>query len=112
MGLKWCDLDWDNLTIFVICSVVAGRIDETKTEASAKPLPLDPDLAGALLDWRLQAVYTADSDFVFAGDSGGPRWQGLILKDHIQPAAIRAQAGPCAITSIHSVKRADSQPAV
>jgi integrase len=93
MGLKWCDLDWDNLTIFVIRSVAAGRIDETKTEASAKPLPLDPELATALLGWRRQAFYTADSDFVFAGDSGRPRWQGMILKDHIQPAAIRAGIG-------------------
>ena len=31
---------------------MVGRVDETKTEASAKPLPLDPDLAAALLDWR------------------------------------------------------------
>jgi integrase len=93
MGLKWCDLDWDNLTIFVIRSVAAGRIDETKTEASAKPLPLDPELATALLGWRRQAFYTADSDFVFAGDSGRPRWQGMILKGHIQPAAIRAGIG-------------------
>ncbi len=93
MGLKWCDVDWDNLTILVRRSVVAGRVDETKTEASAKPLPLDPDMATALLDWRRQAFYTSDSDFVFAGDAGRPRWQGMILKDHIQPAATRAGIG-------------------
>lgn len=44
MGFKWGDVDWDHLTILVRRSVVAGRVDETKTEASAKPLPLDPDL--------------------------------------------------------------------
>jgi integrase len=93
MGLKWGDVDWEDLTVLVTCSVVAGRVDETKTEASAKPLPLDPDLATALLDWRRQAFYRGDSDFVFAGDSGRPRWQGMILKDHIQPAADKAKIG-------------------
>ena len=93
MGLKWGDIDWDDLTILVRRSVVAGRVAETKTEASAKPLPLDPDLATALLDWRREATYTGASDFVFAGDSGRPRWQGMILKDYIQPAAATAGIG-------------------
>jgi integrase len=73
--------------------VVAGRVDETKTEASAKLLPLDPSLATTLLNWRRQAFYAADSDFVFAGDAGRPRWQGLILKDYLKPAAVRANVG-------------------
>jgi integrase len=30
MGLKWGDVDWDDLTILVRRSVVAGRVDETK----------------------------------------------------------------------------------
>jgi integrase len=93
MGLKWGDVDWDDLRILVRRSVVAGRVDETKTEASAKPLPLDPDLASALLDWRRCATYAGDSDFVFAGDSGRPRWQGMILKDYIRPAAAKAGIG-------------------
>jgi integrase len=50
-------------------------------------------LATMLLDWRRQAFYTGDSDFVFAGDWGRPRWQGMILKDHIQPAADKARIG-------------------
>ncbi|HEV2381819.1 MAG TPA: site-specific integrase [Terriglobia bacterium] len=93
MGLKWGDVAWDDLTILVRRSVVAGRVDETKTEASAKPLPLDPDLATARLDWRRQATYASDVDFVFASNSGRPRWQGMILKDYIQPAANRADIG-------------------
>ena len=93
MGLKWGDVDWDELTIQVRRSVVAGPVDETKTEASAKPLPLDPDLATALLDWRRQATYVSDLDFVFAGTSGRPRWQGMILKGYVQPAADRAGIG-------------------
>jgi integrase len=34
-----------------------------------------------------RAVYVQPTDFVFAGDSGKPRWQETILADHIKPAA-------------------------
>jgi integrase len=91
--LKWGDIKWQNLAIDVKRSVVAGREDATKTEASEKPVPLDPGLATALLDWRRKAHYTAESDYVFAGDTGKARWQGMVLKDYIQPAATKAEIG-------------------
>jgi len=93
MGLRWEDVHWDELTVTVSRSAVAGRLNETKTEASNKPLPLDPDLATALLNWRRQATYASDLDFVFAGNSGKPRWQQMILKNYIQPAAEKAEIG-------------------
>jgi integrase len=93
MGLRWEDVHWDELTVTVRCSAVAGRLNETKTEAANKPLPLDPDLATALLNWRRQATYASDPDFVFAGNSGKPRWQQMILKNYIQPAAEKAGIG-------------------
>jgi integrase len=93
MGLKWGAIDWDRLSMDIRCSVVAGREDATKTEASEKPVPLDPELATALLSWRDKAHYTDTSDYVFAGDAGKARWQAMILKDHIQPAADEAKVG-------------------
>ena len=93
IGLKWRDVAWQDLAIDVRHSVVAGRENATKTEASEKPVPLDPALATALLDWRGKAHYTNDSDYIFAGDSGKARWQGMILKDHLQPAASKAGIG-------------------
>jgi integrase len=42
--------------------------------------------AAALPKWRGRAHYIADSDFVFAGGSGKPRWQAMMLKDYIRPA--------------------------
>ena len=68
-------------------------IYSSKTEASEKLVPLDPDLATALLEWKRKAHYTADSDYVFAGDAGKARWQGMILRDYIQPAATKAEIG-------------------
>src|ERR1039458_2235853 len=42
-GLQWQDINWDDLTVFIRRSVVHGREGEAKTEASEKPIPLDPD---------------------------------------------------------------------
>lgn len=89
-GLQWQDLDWDGLTVTIRRGVVHGREGEAKTEASEKPLPLDPDLAHELLKHRQRSTYVQLTDFVFAGDSGKPRWQETILADHIMPAAARA----------------------
>jgi integrase len=93
MALKWGAIDWENLALDIRRSVVAGREDATKTEASEKPVPLDPELATALLNWRGKAHYLGASDYVFAGDTGNARWQAMILKDHILPAATAANIG-------------------
>jgi integrase len=54
---------------------------------------MDPKLAEILLRFRRQAVYVANTDYVFAGNSGKPRWQGIMLTDYIKPAAARAKIG-------------------
>ncbi len=48
---------------------------------------------GVILLFRRQAVYVAATDYIFAGSSGKPRWQGVMLTDHIKPAAVRAGIG-------------------
>jgi integrase len=93
IGLRWGDIDWENLSILVQRSVVCGNVYETKTEASQKPMPIDPELAKTLLEYRRQAAYVAPEDYTFAGDSGKPRWHGVMLTDHIKPAAVRAGIG-------------------
>jgi len=89
-GLQWQDIDWDALTVSIRRGVVHGREGEAKTEASEKPIPLDADLAAEILSHRARSAYTEPTDFVFAGDSGKPRWQEMILADHIKPAALSA----------------------
>jgi len=39
MGLQWGDFDWENFSVMVRRSVVHGRVGDTKTEASFRPLP-------------------------------------------------------------------------
>ena len=41
VGLKWSDVDWDGLNISIARSWVEGNVEDTKTEGSAKPLPMD-----------------------------------------------------------------------
>jgi integrase len=54
--------------------------------------PLIPKLAD-MFHVSPQAVYIAATDFIFAGDSGKPRWQGIMMTDHVKPAAQRAAIG-------------------
>lgn len=66
LALKWMDIDWENLAIWVRRGIVNGRVGPVKTEYSDAPGPLDPDLAELLLDWRKQAPFIADQDWLFA----------------------------------------------
>lgn len=93
LGLQWGDIDFENLTIKIQRSYVQGEINLTKTEASESTLPLDPDLAGVLLTHRAQNSRAGDSDYIFAGATGKPRWQDSLLADHLKPAAVKAGIG-------------------
>ena len=69
------------------------RVGEMKTEASRKPLPLDPTLADVLMNWRARCAYNQPSDWVFASpDKRGqqPYWPTSAMAEHIRPAAKRA----------------------
>jgi integrase len=92
VALQWCDFDWQAQTVFVERSFV-GEINPTKTAASEGNLPLGPELIEALLLLRSRTPYKAETDYVFANDNGKPRWQGVLLTDHIKPAAVRAGIG-------------------
>ena len=93
LTVQWGDLDFGSLTIKVLRGFVRGEINPTKTEASESALPLDPDLADVFLAHKANSVFTSDSDYVFAGDSGKPRWADSILADYLKPAAARAGIG-------------------
>jgi integrase len=93
LGLQWADVDFDKLTVKVQRSVVEGKVNETKTEASEGSLPLDAGLAQVLLAHRATSKRAAPLDFVFAGEAGKPRWKDAILADYIKPAAAKAEIG-------------------
>lgn len=88
-------------------SATGKHIYQTKTGESSKPVPLDPNLAEVLLRHKEQSPYNGPTDFVFAEESGGPRWRGILFTDHIKPAAERAGIGEIGwhtfSTMIHSM---------
>ena len=57
LGLKWEDVHFETLEVNITRSVVKQKITRYKTEASRKPIPLDPELAEVLLTWRLKCPY-------------------------------------------------------
>lgn len=97
VALKWSDIDWQNLSIQVCRAMVAGRLDDVKTEYSDAPVPLDPALAEVMLGWKGKTEFHAESDFVFAspfsaGEKPYSPWN--MHHNHLRPAAARAGLGP------------------
>ena len=96
-ALKWSDFDWEAGTVMIQRTIVGGKVYPTvKTDASAAPLPLDPDLVALLLRWRAMSQFKKDSDWVWASlFSAGemPLYFNAIQRDYIIPAAIKAGLG-------------------
>ncbi|MGA7829777.1 MAG: site-specific integrase [Terracidiphilus sp.] len=55
LALEWQDIDFENLSMRVVRAVVHGRVKIVKTEYSEDDLPLDPDFAAILLDWKYKS---------------------------------------------------------
>jgi len=90
LALKWSDIDFERSQISVTRSIVMQHIGDCKTEASRKPVPLDPRLAQSLYNWRLVSPYPMSEDWIFASPhSNGrlPYWPGAFYRAHILPAA-------------------------
>src|SRR5258708_1957237 len=90
LALRGCDVDFENLELRVTRSIWHQVLGNCKTEASAKPVPMDSYMAEDLLRWRRQSVYASDDDYVFASETMRgmqPYWPDNLMKRHIQPIA-------------------------
>src|SRR6516225_9945293 len=91
-ALRWKDCDFDNQTFDIRHSYYwrrGGHLVDTKSEASAQPLPMHPGLKDGLLEWRSQSLYNRPEDFVFASEKlkgRKPLDLSAVLKKKIQPA--------------------------
>lgn len=93
VGLKWEDIDFDNGKIHIRRSLVDNVEGQPKTEASKRPIPLEPALAYALRQWQKQTSYAKPSDWVFASPFNvgrSPYYPGTVLQKVIRPAALGA----------------------
>jgi len=91
-ALRWMDCDFINQVFDIQHSYYwrrGGHLIDTKSEASAQPLPMHPALKEGLLDWRSQCFYNQPGDYVFASErlkGRKPLDLASVLKKKIQPA--------------------------
>src|SRR5258707_3253459 len=99
LALEWEDIDFENLSMKVVRAVVHGRVKTVKTEYSEDELPLDPDFATVLLDWKRESEEQArkaltdgktplvGSELLFPSSSTGRHYHtGPAQQDYIRPA--------------------------
>jgi len=87
LALKWSDIDFEHLTMRVTRKIVNGRVDEDRY--SEDDLPMDPDFATHLLDWKRQCP-TSPENWVFANPQAGqPYHASEIQKDYLRPTGQR-----------------------
>jgi integrase len=93
LALRWSDVDFENLELSVTRSIWHQIVGACKTEASAKPVPIDSYMAEDLLRWRRQSPYPMATDYVFASPTmkgAQPYWPDNLMKRYIRPVARRA----------------------
>ena len=93
LALKWGDVEFNNLQIIVQRSIYGNVVGNCKTEASKKPVPMDPILADELWAWKQHSSYSQPYDWVFASPrtkGKNPYWPDSILSSVIRPALARA----------------------
>jgi integrase len=94
IGLRWEDVDFEQLILHVRRSVVAMVEGAPKTEASKKDVPLDAQTAESLFAWRQTCAYPASHDWVFASPAmkgKQPYWPGTQWRYYGKPALKRAR---------------------
>ena len=91
-GLKWQDVDFAGKQVSVLRSIVKQSVGPCKTEASQKPVPLDPRLVRTLRTWRRSARFRQPTDWVFASSvrqGKFPFWGQALLRHYIRTAAVK-----------------------
>jgi integrase len=90
LALRWRDVNFASLEVSVTRSIWHQVVGDCKTEASAKPVPLDIYMAEDLQRWRRQSAYPSEDDFIFASETmkgKQPYWPDNLMKRHIRPVA-------------------------
>ena len=91
-GLKWGDVRFETGEISVIRSIVQQVVGPCKTEASQKPIPMDPCLSEASVAWLEHSKYRSPEDWVFASPNTQgrrPYWGQSIMRNIIRPTAVK-----------------------
>jgi integrase len=69
-----------------------GR-NSLRSSKNTSNLPINPNLTAHLRKLHERSADRAPGDWVFANESGSPRWQETVLRRQLKPAASRAGIG-------------------
>ena len=92
-ALRWSDLCFVTMQIFVTKAVVRNHFGKVKTPASRKPVPLHEPVVESLLIWRTKSDYKQGSDFLFPSirlNGRQPLFPDMVLNKIIRPALVAA----------------------
>jgi len=87
LAMRWSRIDFARQKMLVKVKAVNGRVGRVKTECSEDELPLDPDFARVLMDWKTRCRPTI-GDWVFPSHiTDRCYYASPIQQDYIRPAA-------------------------
>ncbi len=66
LALKWSDVDWLGTRLSIQRGIVNARVDDVKTQGSARTFDLSPELHDRLKAWRQLSEFTEAGDWIFA----------------------------------------------
>jgi integrase len=90
MGLRWTGINFENLVIEIREGYARSQVTKLKSEYSQDELPLDPDVATILLEWKRLCPRT-DGDWVFPSPrTNKPYDSGSLRKKILKATASRA----------------------
>ena len=98
-GLRWEDILFEDLTVMAQRSIVDQVVGNVKTEASKRPIPIDPFIAEDLLALYRTTKYNRPEDYVFATDAARCRPKArqatalVVQSDELPHPAHREKAG-------------------
>jgi len=91
MGLRWTGINFEGLVIEIREGYARSQVTKLKSECSRDELPLDPDVATILLEWKRLCPAT-EGDWVFPSPrTEKPYDSGSLRKKMLQPATLRAK---------------------
>jgi len=92
LGLRWADVDHKRGRLHVRRRVRDGGVGATKSRQGRREVPIAPALARELAAHRLSSPWSADDDYVFSAEAGGPIMARNLYR-WFTPAAERAGVG-------------------
>jgi integrase len=91
LGLRWADVDKRG-RLMIRRRVRDGEVGATKSRQGRREVPIAPALARELAAHRLASPWSADDDYVFSAEVGGPIMARNLYR-WLAPAAERAGVG-------------------